>query len=109
MTKPIFLVALKPEGVNSAIETCYRLTTYNFSRQFIPVADDPLGKKVSLPCGKPMSLWPSSNSPTQKTKQIRAIANKVFLDFEHFNKISTNPAFKQGCEVKLIQSLSEFH
>ena len=25
MTKPIFLVALKPKGIDSALETCYRL------------------------------------------------------------------------------------
>ena len=59
VTKHIFLVALKPKGIDSALETCYRLTTFNVStvsRQLIPVAEDPLGKEVSLPCGKPMSL-----------------------------------------------------
>ena len=32
MTKPIFLVALKPKGIDSALETCYRLTTFNVSK-----------------------------------------------------------------------------
>ena len=48
-TQDIFLEKIKNHANNL-------IGDLNVSRQLIPVAEDPLGKEVSLPCGKPMSF-----------------------------------------------------